>query len=52
MLKLQAAGWEVEPYSINEQPLGVVEAHKVTLGRQNVLTQAQRYARDGQPLTA
>jgi type I restriction enzyme R subunit len=30
----------------SEQPLGVVEAKKVTLGPQNVLTQAQRYSRD------
>jgi type I restriction enzyme R subunit len=31
--------------AVKSQPLGVVEAKKVTLGRQNVLTQAQRYAR-------
>src|SRR5690349_14100327 len=27
------------------QPLGIVEAKKLTLGPQNVLTQAERYAR-------
>src|SRR5438874_2399405 len=31
---------------VSQQPLGVVEAKKVTLGPQNVLSQAQRYSRD------
>ena len=40
--KLKAAGWGVVPY--DAAILGIVEAKKLSLGPQGVLTQAERYS--------